>query len=1336
MSKTCQALAFLAVCAAAASFGEEGQLVLDETAYWRYHLTCRPVRVCPEQMKAGGEKLLSKRMVLRLKRAAARRPAQAAGGSDWTENVTCTSATGDRRTGAYYALLGQVSTTPPADGWMKPAFDDADWARHREPYLLGRASLGRWGKGGNRSIQLGCLRTTFQVADPSRVRSLDLRAVYRGGLRVFLNGKEVARGHVAQGSVTPSTAAAEYPVEAYRLLDGEYPQSFKPPKSTALAGAVPLVGELRGRFEQARDRRKDAPAGFKSLKCGLPVVMNKTGWDRIQRLRDRQLEVNIRPDLLVKRTNHLAVELRAADMHPLVFGWWIDWVGNAAWEHCWLTKLSLRASGSGVVPARRRPSGMWVWVEDIHHRLYSPEFCPPGQAVKAARIVAARNGTYAAQIAVGTGSPLAGLKAKVGALRLVGGSAALPASAAAVYYGKGRSAFKLITLGEYKSLHVDAFEAGGGMGDEGPCILDRHGPPGLGAGRDARLAALKSIACFDQLSSDPPPQVPTGSCHPIWISVSVPPDARPGTYRGAVEISAQATERVSVPLEVEVIDWRVPAPQEFQTVVALEQSPYAVARRYNVEPWSAEHFRLMEPSFALLAKVGNDWLNVPVLSFTEFGNLDDSPIRISRTRDGGYTCDFTILDRYLDLAIRHLGVPRVINFVLNQPGRPGDARFVSAPLQVHVLDGRTGKKVLLDVGRKMPPAERRRFFGDVATAIYGHMKTRSLENSIYWGLPWDGEADPALPALLAGFVPSVRWARFSHGFRPNETFTAVATLFGHEIGLTSRKGWKQPVLHMVYPRNQGSVITCFGSGQPFLYRLLPDRLLVAGANGVARLGADYWADTWLKGWKGRLWMPGLPCRYLFYPAAAGAETSVRFEMLREGLQEAEARIFLEQAAEKLGDQPLKKRIADVLDAHSHDTMILEPRISYVKHAEHSTGWQVRSRRLYRLAAEVAGRMGLGVRPNHIAVQVSPRGSARLNVTLRNWTSQPRAWSLASDRAWARPALREGVLAPGRQKLGLILDGSGLAAGQKHQAALVLTDASSGRTETVTIAATVNKVFTLDGRQTVLNVTADDGAGEVFTICNRSGARLSWRAAASPDWLAAEPAAGTLDPDRTATLTLRASPPAGHRARHEGTLTVVEAGGTKEQLALVVHVLPPRRRATARPAGKAVPLHEVSPKLLKSYVVGGGRSRGAPRFHQPGNGKLAIGKARKGFSAGFYAEPRCELTYGLKDTGFDAFAAEVGPSHGLCHPAQLDWAYRLKLHFEIYVDGELRDHSGLMDVTDPPRLLVVDGLAGARQIKLVTRVHDDSRARPVPWPQYRRPLTACWAEPTLYTKPGQ
>lgn len=90
----------------------------------------------------------------------------------------------------------------------------------------------------------------------------------------------------------------------------------------------------------------------------------------------------------------------------------------------------------------------------------------------------------------------------------------------------------------------------------------------------------------------------------------------------------------TLPLEMEVLDWPVPDPVDFNTVVSIEQSPYGVAKQYKVPLWSDKHWELIEASIRQLARVGNDWWHVPVLLNTEFGNKDDSPIKWIRKKNG------------------------------------------------------------------------------------------------------------------------------------------------------------------------------------------------------------------------------------------------------------------------------------------------------------------------------------------------------------------------------------------------------------------------------------------------------------------------------------------------------------------------------------------------------------------------------------------------------------------------------------------------------------------------------------------------------------------------------
>ena len=215
---------------------------------------------------------------------------------------------------------------------------------------------------------------------------------------------------------------------------------------------------------------------------------------------------------------------------------------------------------------------------------------------------------------------------------------------------------------------------------------------------------------FDRLSSERTNLIPANNSRPVWLSIRIPPDAAPGSYRGSLIVSADGFPAVNIPIELEIVNWRLPEPKDFQSWIGCEQNPYGVARHYGVKLWSDEHFKLMEASFKQLGRIGNTWLNVPVLLNTEFGNKDDSTIRWIRKADGRWAFDFTMLDRYLDLAAKHCGPPRMVQFVVMHGMR--SPLTPPTPPQVKIFDEATGKE--RDLRRAFEPARSLAFLCHIA----------------------------------------------------------------------------------------------------------------------------------------------------------------------------------------------------------------------------------------------------------------------------------------------------------------------------------------------------------------------------------------------------------------------------------------------------------------------------------------------------------------------------------------------------------------------------------------------------------------------------------------------
>ncbi|KKL69618.1 hypothetical protein LCGC14_2113150, partial [marine sediment metagenome] len=631
--------------------------------------------------------------------------------------------------------------------------------------------------------------------------------------------------------------------------------------------------------------------------------------------------------------NVLAVEIRASDVHPVALAGRKNWKtphqGDVSWSHGQLWAMEVRSAG-GVPSVLTRPEGVRVWAEDMHRIIISSEFLAEGVSPAPLRFVGAPNGSFSGQIVVSTDRALTGLKATPGKLASADG-AVIPAGALKAF------AMTPHRLDEWRTL---GWGRGGMPHCTNPLVtpasmaLVRHGPRGTaGMTRERRIEELKKLSFFDHVAAGPQAPLPAGTSRPIWVTLRVPADAKGGTYRGRIRIEAAGMKPASVPVEAEIHGWRVPGPRGFQANAALEQSPYGVAKQYGARLWSDEHFRLMEASFRQLGRIGNDWVNIPIISLTEFGNMRDSMVRWIRRRDGTLAFDYAALDRYLDLAVRRLGKPRVINFIVMQGC--GENRWSD----VDILDEATGRRTTKNLYHTADD------FADLwrrfARSLYGHMRSRGLERSMHWGFLWDSVGDSELPGVLASATPEVGWTSAAHRGKERFYVKAYSQLLPFRLTEKSMMGWRKKEFHVLLPRGGGSLIAGPGVAFPFNFRLMVDRALVVGMNGVGRMGADYWGDTYIKGVRAEGFLrAGMPNHFMLWPGPDGAEPSARFMALIEGFQEAEARIFLEQQlVRKVLPEKLANKVREVLYEHHRGTLFIPSMNAAHTRAELCRDWQ-------------------------------------------------------------------------------------------------------------------------------------------------------------------------------------------------------------------------------------------------------------------------------------------------------------------------------------------------------------------------------------------------------------
>lgn len=154
----------------------------------------------------------------------------------------------------------------------------------------------------------------------------------------------------------------------------------------------------------------------------------------------------------------------------------------------------------------------------------------------------------------------------------------------------------------------------------------------------------------DRITDENPSIVPMGGYRGLWLTVQVPQDAAPGTYKGYVELECEG-KTAKYNYSVKVLGRILPSPKKWSFHLDLWQNPYAVARVHNVEVWSDKHFEVLRPYMLKLASAGQKAITATLIDRPWDGQTYDpfgSMVTWIKKADGTWLYDFTIFDRWVE----------------------------------------------------------------------------------------------------------------------------------------------------------------------------------------------------------------------------------------------------------------------------------------------------------------------------------------------------------------------------------------------------------------------------------------------------------------------------------------------------------------------------------------------------------------------------------------------------------------------------------------------------------------------------------------------------------------
>ncbi len=411
---------------------------------------------------------------------------------------------------------------------------------------------------------------------------------------------------------------------------------------------------------------------------------------------------------------------------------------------------------------------------------------------------------------------------------------------------------------------------------------------------------------------------------PLWVTVRVPAEARPGHYAGVLTVTADGLAAVRVPLELTVHDWLMPDPRDFQVRTIGWMNPEALAKHYAIELWSERHFELMGQSMTRMLELGSRHLAIDVGQNFPARDNADTMIKWVKRPDGKYGYDFTLFDRYCDLAAQKIGKPFPLRLNLwRGPRNGGGGEATDYPhTRVLAIDPATKQSAALEGPTKLGSPEMKAFWQPVMDELRARLEKRNWfeVTGIGW-MCYCGGMTKDLAGMVDEIWPGARWTDVTHGrvlrYQLPKEGAFARIISGSTVWNEGTLGAYEKWSAGPYPRQYANLFkpdTAFctharnqyrESSVPLLWTLRTkhEEAVFKGNQGLECVGADHFPFKDARGaYRAGVWSafaqgPANATLALLGAGDDGLLGTERYEAMREGIQLCEALVFIQKAIE-------------------------------------------------------------------------------------------------------------------------------------------------------------------------------------------------------------------------------------------------------------------------------------------------------------------------------------------------------------------------------------------------------------------------------------------------------
>ncbi len=397
-----------------------------------------------------------------------------------------------------------------------------------------------------------------------------------------------------------------------------------------------------------------------------------------------------------------------------------------------------------------------------------------------------------------------------------------------------------------------------------------------GCGKRPNKAEWDSSLVADVLDIVKTRDIEACTTQPVWMNVWVPSDTRAGKYRGTLTVSGSNFPSMNLQVEIEVLDRTLPKPKDWKFHLDLWQNPYAVARYYDVPLWSKEHFDAMRPLMKMLKNAGQRAITAGIMHKPWAGQTEDhfdSMVFRMKKLDGTWVFDYTVFDKWVDFMLNDVGIDGTISCYTMIPWALRFDYFDQATNRVLFIEARPGDAAYAD------------YWGVFLKDFSRHLREKGWFERTAISMderPMDAmreaikvikAADPQFKITLAG--------NYHEEIQADLYYLSIP--YGHKFpedvkAERERKGQ----ISTVYTCCAEAFPNTFTFSDPAEATWTILHAVAGGYDGYLRWAVNSWTKDPLRDSRFRTWAAG--DTYSIYP---GPRSSIRFERLVEGLQDAE-----------------------------------------------------------------------------------------------------------------------------------------------------------------------------------------------------------------------------------------------------------------------------------------------------------------------------------------------------------------------------------------------------------------------------------------------------------------